>query len=85
MGALYKKVYGNRYQIPKQPFLHHFVISKDSVTFFMLSTGLLMQGQIFVDSHRHCAVREDVKMGTFGVKRASDEYFCPSTVLTLFG
>ena len=21
-----------------------------------------------------------VKMGTFGVKRASDEYFCPSTV-----
>jgi len=26
-------------------------------------------------------MREGVKMGTFGVKRASDEYFCPSTVL----
>ena len=48
-------------QIPdmtlKQPFLHHMVIFKDSLTFFMLSTGLLMQGQIFSDSHRHCAMR----------------------------
>ena len=24
-------------------------------------------------------------MGTFGVKRASDEYFCPSTVATRVG
>jgi len=40
-----KKVHGNRYQILKWPFLHHLVIFKDSVNFFMLSTGLLMQGQ----------------------------------------
>jgi len=65
--------------------LHHLVIFKDSVNFFMLSTGLLMQGQIFADSHRHCAMRERVvvKMGTFGVKGASDEKVCPIIVLYL--
>jgi len=78
--ALYKKVHGNRYQILKWPFLHHLVIFKDSVNFFMLSTGLLMQGQfslILIDITQWERV---VKMGTFGVKRASDEKFCPSTL-----
>jgi len=42
----------------KRLFLHHLVIFKDSVTSFMLSTGLLIQGQCFVDSHRRCAMRE---------------------------
>ena len=56
--APYKKVHGNRYQLLKRPFLHHLVIFKDSVNIFMLSIGLLMQGEIFADSHRHCAMRE---------------------------
>ena len=55
----------------------------DSVTFFMLPTSLLNQGQIFADSHRYCAVREGVNLGLFGVERSSDETFCPSTV-TIF-
>jgi len=38
------RVHGNRYQILRGPFLHQLVIFKDSVTFFMLSTGLLMRG-----------------------------------------
>ena len=44
-----------------------------------------MQGQVFADSHRHyCVMREGVvKMGTFGVKRASDEPFCPSILYHL--
>jgi len=46
----------------------------------MLSTGLLMQGQVFADSHRHCEMREGGEDGQFGAKRASDEPFCPSTV-----
>ena len=50
-GAPYKKVHGNRYQILERPFLHHLVIFKGSVTFISLSTGLLMQGQIFANSH----------------------------------
>ena len=40
----YGTVHGNHYQILKRPVLHHLVIFKDSVTFFTLSTGLLMQG-----------------------------------------
>ena len=40
-----------------------------------------MQGQLFADSHGHCAMRERaVKIGALGVKRASDERFCPSAV-----
>ena len=61
------------------------MIFKDSVNFFMLSTGFLMQGQIFADSHRHCAMREGGENGTFSVKRASDEKFCPSTYDTVRG
>jgi len=69
MAAPYKKGHGNQYQILKQPFLHHLVIFKDSVTFFMLSTGLLMQGQIFADSHRHSAMREGGEDGHFWCKK----------------
>jgi len=47
-----------------------FVIFKDSVIFFMLSTGLLMYGQIFADSQRHYAMSERVvKMATFRVRK----------------
>jgi len=63
--GLHTKVHCNRYQILKRPFLHHLVIFKDSVNFFMLSTGLLMQGQIFADSHRHCAMRAGDEGGHF--------------------
>ena len=45
------------------------VIFKDSVSFFMLSTGLLMQGQILADSHRHCAMRDSGEDGHFWCKR----------------
>jgi len=68
-GAPYKKVHGNRYQILKQPFLHHLVIFKDSVNFVMLSTGLLIQGRIFPDSYRHCAMREGGEDGHFWCKK----------------
>ena len=37
-----------------------------------------MHRQIFEDSHGHGAVIE-AKMCIFGVKKASDERFCPST------
>ena len=53
----------------KQPFLHHLVIFKDSVTFSMLSTGLIMQGEIFADYHRHCAMGESGENGRFGCKK----------------
>ena len=68
-GAPYKKVHGNRYQILKRPFLRHLVIFKDSVTFFMLSTCLLIQGQIFADSHRHCTIRGGGEDGHFWCKK----------------
>ena len=67
-GAPYKKVHSNQYQILKQPFLHHLVIFKDSVTFSMLSTGLIMQGEIFADYHRHCAMGESGEDGRFWCK-----------------
>ena len=35
----------------------------------MLSTGLLMHGQIFADSHRHCAMREGGEDGHFWCKK----------------
>ena len=52
------------FTVLKRPFLHYLVIFKDFVNYLhiicynMLSTGLLMQRQIFADSHRHCAMRE---------------------------
>ena len=53
------------YPILKQPFLHHFSIF-NSVIFFMLSTSLLMHGQIiFADSHGHCAMTEGGEDGHF--------------------
>ena len=58
MGLHTKKYMATATRCLNQPFLHHLVIFKDSVTFIMLSTGLLMQGQIFADYHRHCAIRE---------------------------
>ena len=71
----------------KLPFLHHLVIFKDSVTFFMLSTGLLMQGQIFADSHSHCTMREGGEDGHFwckrGIGRKDLSYGFTSTPLVL--
>ena len=67
--APYKKVHGNRYQILKRPLLHHLAIFKNSVTFCVLSTGLIMQGQIFADSHKHCVMREGGEDGHFWCKK----------------
>ena len=67
--APYKKVHGNWCQILKQPFLHHLVIFKNTVTFCVLSTGLIMQGQIFADSHKHCVMREGGEDGHFWCKK----------------
>ena len=77
MGLHTKKVHGNRYQILKQPFLHHLVIFKDSVTFFMLSTSLLMQGRIFANSHKHCAMREGGEDGHFWCKKGIGRILLP--------
>ena len=48
----------------------------------MLSTGLLMQGQIFTDSHRRCAMREGGEDGHFWCKkdigRTLLSYYCTS-------
>ena len=44
----------------------------------MLSTGLLMQGQIFADSHRHCAMREGGENWHFWCKKGIVEKFCPT-------
>jgi len=39
-----------------------------------------MQGQIFADSHRHCAMREGGENGHFWCKKGIGEKFCPSTL-----
>ena len=51
MGLYTKGYMATATSMLKRPFLHHLVIFKYPVTFSMLSTGLLMQGQIFADSH----------------------------------
>jgi len=56
-------------EILKRPFLHPLVIFKDSVTFFMLSAGLPIQGEIFANSHRHCAMRGGGENGHFWCKK----------------
>ena len=58
MGLHTKRYMATNTRYLKRPFLHQLVIFKDSVTSFMLSTGFLMQGQIFADSHRRCGMRE---------------------------
>ena len=50
-------------------FLHSLAIFKNSVIFLMLSAGLLMHGQIFADSYRHCAMREGGEDGYFWCKK----------------
>jgi len=64
-----KRYMATNAKILKQPFPHHFVIFKDSVTFFILSRGLQMQGQVFADSHRHCVMREGGEDGHFWCKK----------------
>ena len=43
MGLHTKRYMATTTRYSKQPFLHHSVIFKDSIIFFMLPTGLLMQ------------------------------------------
>ena len=69
MGLHTKRYMATDTKYLKRPHLHHLVILKDSVTFVMLSTGLLMQGQIFANHHRHCAMRVGGEDGHFWCKK----------------
>jgi len=60
-----KRYMATNIKILKQPFVHHLVIFKDPVTFFMLAISFLIQGQVFTNSDRHCILRKCGKDGHF--------------------
>jgi len=56
------------------------MIFKSFLTSIILSTDFLIHSKNFVDSYKDCGQGRVAKSATFGVKWASDESFCPSTV-----
>ena len=77
MGLDTKKCMATGNQILKRPFLNHLVIFKNCVTLFKLSTCLLIQGQIFTDSYRHCRMRESGEDGNFWCKQGIGQILLP--------
>jgi len=83
MGPHTKKVHDNQFLLLKQQFLHPFVIFKSFLTLIMLYTDFLIHSKILWILIKIVARGRVAKLATFGVKWASDESFCPSTVITL--
>ena len=77
MGFHTKKYMATTTRHLNQPFLHHLIIFEDLATSLMLSMGLLMQGEIFADSHRHCAMREGGEDGHFWCKKGIGRLLLP--------